>query len=70
MTSYYLTAEAEEKRIAVLVTRLVSEALPSPCGGPTWAPESDFWKLPASMQRVVASTQNKPCARAGCLVNN
>lgn len=53
MTSYYLTAEAEEKRIAALVTRLVGEALPSPCGGVTWVPESDFWKLPESMQRVV-----------------
>jgi hypothetical protein len=57
MVSYYLTPDASAKRLDALVTRLCGEAIDLSPFGLTWMPESDFWRLPASVQRqVIAKT--------------
>lgn len=49
MTSYYLTDEAERQRIEALALRLRKDILPV-ANVRTFAPESDFWRLPKSVQ--------------------
>lgn len=50
--SYYLTEEANEKRLDALARRIAEDA--AICGDmQTFLPDSDYWKLPASMQRRV-----------------
>lgn len=57
MVSRYLTPEASAERLHALVTRLSAEVIDLDSAGFTWMPESDFWLLPASVQRqVIART--------------
>jgi hypothetical protein len=53
MSSYYLTPDASAKRLDALLNRLRGEAIDLSPFGLTWMPESDFWRLPASVQRMV-----------------
>lgn len=53
MTSYYLTDEAEAKRKQALILRIAAEAITMDDGSRTFAPNSDFWKLPESVQDEV-----------------
>lgn len=50
MGSYYLTVEAEAKRKEAFVRRIAEDIITMDDGSRTFAPESDFWKLPTKVQ--------------------
>lgn len=53
MTSYYITQEACDIRERALIARIAAEAYDLGAMGAVWVPESDFWRVPASVQQKI-----------------
>lgn len=48
--TYYLSAEAADKRLRQLRLRIAAEYQ-----NQTWLPDSDFWKLPVTERQLISA---------------